>query len=63
MENYKKLANEEIRVQVEKLKEFKTWELVEELKTREGVKTTIVEPHVDEKVEVNGPAIVLVVID
>ena len=46
-----------------KLKEYKTCELVEELKTREGVKIHIAEPYKDLEVSVNGPAIVLVVID
>lgn len=40
-----------------------TSELVEELKKRDGVETTIAEPHQDISVKVNGPAIVLVVID
>lgn len=40
-----------------------TRDLVEELKKREGVKTTIAEPYQDVRIEVNGPAIVLVVID
>lgn len=37
--------------------------LVEELKKREGVETHIAEPYADLEVKVNGPAIVLVVID
>lgn len=37
--------------------------LVEELKRREGVETHIAEPYADLEVKVNGPAIVLVVID
>ena len=37
--------------------------LVEELKKREGVDTRIVEPYVDFDVKVNGPAIVLIVVD
>lgn len=45
------------------LKEIPTCELVAELETREGVETTIAEPYQDVKVAVNGPAIVLVVID
>ncbi len=40
-----------------------TRDLVEELKKREGVKTTIAEPYQDVQIEVNGPAIVLVVVD
>lgn len=40
-----------------------TCELVEELEKRAGVETTIAEPYQDMQVKVNGPAIVLVVID
>lgn len=40
-----------------------TSQLVEELQHREGVETTIAEPYQDAEVKVNGPAIVLVVID
>ncbi len=40
-----------------------TCELVEELEKRVGVETTIAEPYQDVQVKVNGPAIVLVVID
>lgn len=45
------------------LTEAKTCELVEELKTREGVEMHIAEPYEDLTVHVNGPAIVFVVID
>jgi hypothetical protein len=45
------------------LKDFKTCELVEELKQREGVETHLAEPYVDLDIMVNGPAVVLVVID
>ena len=37
--------------------------LVQELSRREGVKTTIAAPYQDVEIKVNGPAIVLVVID
>ena len=47
----------------EQLSEFKTCELVDELKKREGVETHIAEPYQDVTVSVNGPAMVLVVID
>lgn len=40
-----------------------TKELVEELERRTGVKKIIAEPYQDVAVKVNGPAIVLVVID
>ena len=43
--------------------EIATCELVEELKTREGVKTKTAVPYEDLTVTVNGPAIVFVVID
>ena len=42
---------------------YATCDLVRELQTREGVETTIAEPYQDAEVKVNGPAIVLVVID
>lgn len=47
----------------EQLSEFKTCELVDELRKREGVETHIAEPYQDVTVSVNGPAVVLVVID
>ena len=46
-----------------KLKENSTRELVEELKKREGVEAHLAEPYRDLTVNVNGPAVVLVVID
>ena len=45
------------------LKDIETCELVEELKKREGVEVKIAEPHKDMVVSVNGPAVVLVIID
>ena len=45
------------------LSEFKTCELVKELKTREGIKFTIVEPCMDVEVKISGPAIVIEVVD
>lgn len=48
---------------VKELKNIPTCELVEELKTREGVETTIAEPYEDITVTANGPAIILKVID
>ena len=45
------------------LKDVKTCELVEELKKREGVEVKIAELHKDMSVSVNGPAVVLVVVD
>ena len=45
------------------LKNVSTKELIDELRNREGVETTIAEPYEDVTVSTNGPAIVLVVID
>lgn len=45
------------------LNSISTRDLVEELKQRSGVKTTIVEPYEQHKIDVEGPAIVLEVID
>lgn len=45
------------------LAEISTKDLVEELKKREGVEATIVEPYRDDEVVVNGPSVVLVVTD
>lgn len=45
------------------LRNYKTYELVEELKNREGVETHVAEPYKDVSVQINGPAIVLVIID
>ena len=40
-----------------------TKQLVEELKTREGVETIIAEPYEKKTVEIEGPAIILIVED
>lgn len=45
------------------LNDVDTCYLVEELKNREGVSKIIVNPYEDKNIKVNGPAIVLVVID
>lgn len=45
------------------MKEISTCELVKELSTREGVERASAEPYQDVKVSVNGPAIVLTIID
>ena len=45
------------------LSDVKTCDLVSELRQREGVETHIEEPYQDVTVSVNGPAVVLVVID
>lgn len=44
-------------------KDFKTCDLVEELSRRAGVERTVAEPCEKITVDVEGPAIVLVVID
>ena len=44
-------------------RQVKTCELVSEIKNREGVETHVAEPYQDVTVSVNGPAVVLVVID
>lgn len=45
------------------LEAYKTCELVEELKEREGVKVHRAEPYEDKVIVVNGPALILVVTD
>lgn len=45
------------------LKDYATYQLVEELKKREGVETTVADPYEDVEVRANGPANILVVID
>ncbi len=46
-----------------KLNDVPTKELVDELTKRDGVRMTIAEPYQDVTIEVNGPAIVLEIID
>ena len=59
-----KMAIDALRpVSREQLSEFKTCDLVDELRKREGVETHIAEPYQDVTVSVNGPAVVLEVID
>lgn len=45
------------------LKVFKTRELVEELKKREGVEVVLINPYKKEKLEIEGPATLLKIID
>lgn len=45
------------------LTEISTKDLVEELKKREGVGATIVEPYRDDEIVASGPSVVLVVTD
>lgn len=47
----------------EKLSEFKTCELIDELKIREGVEMRVAEPYKDLEVSIHGPAVILVVTD
>jgi hypothetical protein len=42
---------------------IETWQLVKELRKREGVETSTLSPDTEACVKVSGPAIVLVVID
>lgn len=54
----------EVKVRIaDDLHSFTTAQLVEELKRREGVNTTIAAPYQDVELKVNGPAIVLTVVD
>lgn len=62
-ENTIRTLHELQRLQRPELKNFRTCELVEELKNREGVETHMAEPYGNVKLEVDGPAIALVVID
>lgn len=48
---------------MDELKKYSTAQLVEELRTREGVTEKIAEPYEILKTEVEGPAIVLIVVD
>lgn len=45
------------------LKDVETCDLIEELAGRDGVAKTVAKPYEDKNINVNGPAIVLVVID
>lgn len=45
------------------LKNVKTFELVKELSMREGVTQVIAEPYENKNIDINGPAIVLAIID
>jgi Na+/phosphate symporter len=67
--NYKKVDSTKDDVQALEyaIKEIEsdipTKDLGEELSKREGVKVDIADPHKDVDIKVNGPAIVLTVID
>lgn len=45
------------------LEYFSTSELVYELKQREGVEIKTAEPYEDMEMSVNGPAVVLIIVD
>lgn len=45
------------------LKNISTKKLVEELEKRNGVNMITAEPYEDKKIKVNGPALVLIVVD
>ena len=59
-QNRRNYSNGEVRTIIEK---FSTKELVEELKKREGVRTEYAEPYRDKNLSINGPAVILVIID
>ncbi len=59
----KMVSSEKPERKTNSLSNYKTCELVEELKTRDGVETHWAEPYEDKNIQVNGPALVLVVID
>lgn len=42
---------------------YSTFELVKELKSREGVEIKIAEPYQDVQININGPAVILIVKD
>lgn len=46
-----------------KTENIKTCDLVEKLKSREGVEVKYAEPHQEINISVNGPAVILIVID
>lgn len=46
-----------------KLKEISTKDLTEELMKREGVEIIIAEPYEKKAIEIEGPAIIITVID
>ena len=45
------------------LSKVNTCDLVKELKSREGVSTITAEPYQEKKISIEGPAVILVVID
>lgn len=45
------------------LKDFETYELVEELRNREGVELHRADPYEEKEYSVNGPALVLIIVD
>jgi len=67
--NYKKVdsTKDDVHALEYAIKELEsdisTKDLVEELSKREGVKVDIADPYKDVDIKVNGPAIVLTVID
>lgn len=63
--NFRNVKKCDLREEVSQidLSSIPTCDLVQELSGREGVERTIAEPYQDVQVKVNGPAIVLVVID
>lgn len=45
------------------LKNITTKQLIDELKKREGIEVNTVDPYQDEIINVNGPCIIITVID
>lgn len=64
LENQRKILSLENEIkQLKQNKRLSTKELVEELKTREGVDTIIAEPYEKKNISVDGSAIVPIVTD
>lgn len=57
------MAKLKVDVVLTTLSDISTRSLVEELKTREGVETTTVEPYAGGIIQVNGPATILKITD
>ena len=63
LNSLKEKKGDEKKMEEKTLSEFKTCEIVNELKTREGVTAHWAEPHSDKEVKVSGPARVLIITD
>ncbi len=58
-----KLPVKMVNWEQEKLKKIKTCELFEELKCREGVNVITAEPYERKEIIIEGPAVVLIIVD